>query len=207
MSFSLIAMSGLYMQKPLGRTKAGPPPSEAEYLAVSISQNRPRGIAQGQFSKASRGTFQISTSSPAFVKPGKRQYDRDLVSAHSPLVGGKRTSSKGLSGNPIVQEESRFTPRPIKLKATQDWRPSPLTEYTNDKRLLHPYERGVVNPEAYTKRNSSKGFQGQDQDVKACRKRSISPLKPETGELLQYRYALPYRREQVTEKPTSRSFL
>jgi len=123
-------------------------------------------------------------------------------------VEGKRTSSKGLSGNPIVQEEGRFTPKPIRPKATQDWRPSPLTEYTNDKRLLHPYERGVIKPEAaYTKRNSSKGFQGEEQRDKSTRKRSISPLNPEVGGLLQYKYALQYRSEQVTDKPTSRSFL
>lgn len=125
-----------------------PTTSELAYLAVSARQNRPRGIALGEFSKAHRGTFQISNSTPVMQKPGKRQFDRDLLSAHSPVPTGKRTTSKGPPANPIIQSDQRFTPSQLRPKATQDWRPSPLTEYTNDKRLLQPYERGMLKKDA-----------------------------------------------------------
>jgi len=169
--------------------------SQTRYLA-----QRPRGLARGECSDALQGTFAIGRDdSPDFV-PGRR-----LVENPNPPRPVKATRKKPLQEfdprDPISQTDPSYAPGPVRPRSTQDWRPSPITEFANQRRLLLPSEIGLhQRPGQYDKRNKSSVFEdGGERQVYP--KKRIAEREGATTGLLAYKYALPYREEPVSEKP------
>lgn len=171
--------------------------SQTRYLA-----ERPRGLARGECSDSLQGTFAIGRdASPDFV-PGRR-----LVENPNPPRPVKVTRKKPLQEfdprDPISQTDPSYAPGPVRPKSTQDWRPSPITEFANQRRYLLPSEIGLhQRPGLYDKRNKSSVFQDEG-ERQVYPKRRIAEPEPATTGLLAYKYALPYREEAVSEKPQS----
>lgn len=171
--------------------------SQTRYLA-----ERPRGLARGEFSNALQGSFAIGSDGSSDFIPGRR-----LVENPNPQKPMKVTRKKLLqeydSRDPISQADPSYEPDPVRPRSTQDWKPSPLTEFENQRKCLLPSELGLhQRPGFYEKRNKSSVFD-EEEDRKMYPKRRIEDPEAEVPGLLQYKYALPYRDQAVSQKPQS----
>ena len=167
--------------------------SQTRYMA-----ERPRGIARTEYSASHQGSFDIGKDLQLEFTPAKKliplpNTDREKVSRRKHL----QTNDPR---NPILQQETCFEPAPIRPRNNQDWRPSPETEYSNERRFMLPSELGVAKPELYQRRNQSSLFKEEAEELPHPTKRII-PRPSEAPSVLQYKYALPYRDQTVSDKP------
>ena len=119
--------------------------TQTTYLAVRSTQTRPRCRGKGVFSIGTSGFFQVSGRHTPDELKGKRQFDPCLTQPRTKSPVGKRLLESTQRGDPILQDEERYSSTPGRgRRKVADWKPSGLTEFQNDRRLLRPAERGIV---------------------------------------------------------------
>ena len=167
--------------------------SHTRYLA-----ERPRGVGRAEYSASHQGSSEVGKDFQLEFTPARKTVavpssDREKVSRRNQLLSND-------SRNPILQQETCFEPAPVRPRTTQDWRPSPVTEYTNERKCMLPSELGLAKPELYQRRNQSSVFDEEAEELPHPTKRIIS-RPSEAPSVLQYKYALPYRDQTVSDKP------
>ena len=192
----------------LNREEDQPQPSRYSKARVDDSQSetkylsqRPRGLAKGQYSDASQGTYTVGKEPDQQYRPSRKPVEptpqTDEHFSKKKLVLAPSTH------NPILQDDAKFEPEPPRARITQDWRPSMQTEVANQKRHLLPSQIGIAAKQShYAKRNQSSLFTEEEPAAPQTGKRSMGRQPEQTQDLLQYKYALPYRNTEVSAKPS-----
>lgn len=172
--------------------------SETKYLS-----ERPRGLAKGAYSEASQGTYTVGREPEQQYKPSRKPVEV-RVAEDEQYSSKKKQVLAPAAHNPILQDDARFEPEPPRARLSQDWRPSVQTEVANQRKHLLPSQIGIsVQQSHYSKRNQSSVFGGEEAETPATYgKRNVAGPHEHTHDLLQYKYALPYRDNEVSAKPS-----
>lgn len=171
--------------------------SETKYLS-----ERPRGLAKGAYSDASQGTYTVGREPELPYRPSRKPVEQPSQAEEQYFSKKKQVSAQPVH-NPILQDDAKFEPGPPKPRMSQDWRPSVQTEVANQRKHLLPSQIGIAAKQShYSKRNQSSVFTSDDVSAPTPGKRSVAGPTEQTHDLLQYKYALPYRDTEVSAKPS-----
>ena len=89
----------------------------------------------------------------------------------------------------------------LRLSTTQTWKPSSETMALNSKREFLPSETAPVRRKSLQPKST---VFAEDQPQQLVKPRLTLERPAQAGKLLQYKYAIPFRSEAVTEKPLAR---
>jgi len=156
--------------------------------------NRPRGIARAHYSNYKDSQVHFEPTEPAPYKPSKKFIHQKTEEPEVKTTRVRREQER----NPINQDDETFTPKPVKQRPQRVYE----SQITLDDNFSEPPIQSA-RADILSRKNSSQVFETDGQaDPIGKHKRRVSHTKEEVDSVMQYKYALPYRTDRVSEKPS-----